>query len=228
LPQKKNKIELNKNEYIILILRMSSTVVNTQTNTQSNMDSKKKKYPKVVRDSYSDGSVSGDLKHGAKVKSHNVRLIAGVAKKMRQQRDIKDYNIQQLKLTAEPLLKYMIEHNYNNREAHPDIYKYLNRSFTAVWSLTEFMCGSKCIVAERPRKSGKKKGAFYTYWGRPDKEDKDGYPVYVCSKKDNNAPYFKKRYLCKDLKIGLNKYCKNIEFKQQLTGNNVILQYFQY
>ena len=42
-------------------MNMSNSVENTQTNTQSTMDSKKKKYPKVVRDSYSDGSVSGDF-----------------------------------------------------------------------------------------------------------------------------------------------------------------------
>ena len=61
-------------------------------------DSKKKAYPKVVRDSYSDGSIKGDLKYGAKAKNHSGRILAGVAKDMKYQRDIKDYNIQQLKL----------------------------------------------------------------------------------------------------------------------------------
>ena len=158
------------------------------------------------------------------------RILGAVASKMRNQRDIKDYNIQQLRITAEPLLECMLKHNYDKKDTHESIYKYLNRSFTSVWSSTQFMCGTKCIEAERVRKKGKKKGETYKYWGRPDKIDKSGLPVYVATKKKDTEkpPYFNKRYLCKDLKICKNKHVKNKDFKKQLDGNNNILQYFNY
>ena len=71
---------------------------------------------------------------------------------------------------------------------------------------------------------------IYKYWGRPEKTDKLGLPVYVATKKKDTEkpPYFCKRYLCKDLKICKNKHVKNKDFQKQLHENNNILQYFDY
>jgi hypothetical protein len=208
----------------------SKQIVSRKKLVENDVKKIQKVYPKVVRDSYSNGSVKEDLNHGAKAKGHSGRILGAVASKMRYQRDIKDYNIEQLKITATPLLECMLKHNNNKKDTYEIIYKYLNRSFTSVWSSTEFMCGTKCIEAEKVRKTGKKKGESYKYWGRPDKEDRAGLPAYEATiKKDTeNPPYFKKRYLCKDLKIGMNKQIKNKDFQKQLDGNNAILQYFNY
>ena len=72
------------------------------------------------------------------------RILGAVASKMRNQRDIKDYNFQQLRITAHPLLECMLKHNYDKQDTHESIYNYLRRSFTA--SMFSFRTAAKSGV----------------------------------------------------------------------------------